>query len=78
MESIERQKARFAKLINSSKEKFKNKDRFPSSNGQLQIQEGVFSGLEHCHTRKSDLKPREGGGLDDYQMQLLWIMGMGH
>ena len=62
MESLEMRNARFSKLIDYRKEKFENKGRFPISSGQLQIQEGVFSGWEHCHIQKSVLEPRKDGG----------------
>ena len=56
MESLEIRKRRLSKLIICRKEKFENKGHFPISSGQLQIQEGVFSGWEHSHIQKG------GGG----------------
>ena len=69
MESLDKKKARFSKIINDSKENFENKGRFPSSSGQLQIREGVFSGWEHCLIQKGVPEPRDGGG----QIPKLWV-----
>ena len=80
MESMERRKAKFPKLINGGKEKFENKGRIPSKSASSKSKR-VFSVAENTVTpKRASLNPEKVEDLVVVKcnLELLRILGMRH